>query len=116
AAAGGRFSHSVILLIQTGSHGALGLIVNRPTQVPLRRIVSRRVRLKHAHKVYAGGPVARGHITLLIRAEKKPPDALHVTGNVYVSDNVSTLKALTSSKYPKARFRAYAGYAGWGPG
>ncbi|MGH8162565.1 MAG: YqgE/AlgH family protein [Gammaproteobacteria bacterium] len=113
----GVFSRSVVLLIAYGPNGAMGLIVNRPTKVPLAKaLVNPRGLNGRSGLLYFGGPVALDHLTLLIRANKMPSGAFHVVGHVYASGSATTLRAIVTGKLPGAHFRGYAGYAGWAPG
>lgn len=113
----GLFTRSVILLIDYGANGALGLIVNRPTAFPLAKLLPDEHDLQDREDVvYFGGPVSLDHVTLLVRSREPPPGALHVTGDVYASGSMTVLRAAAGGRLPGARFRSYAGYAGWGPG
>jgi putative AlgH/UPF0301 family transcriptional regulator len=68
------FAQAVILLVHSDAQGAIGLIVNRPTEVPLAHLFPN---LKDAPTgkapVYLGGLVAQGARGLVRSAEKKPP-------------------------------------------
>jgi putative transcriptional regulator len=113
----GVFARSVVLLIACGPHGALGVIVNRPTKVALAKALADPPRLNgQPHPLYFGGPVALDHLTILIRAKTKPPDAVHVIGDIYASGSMDALRAVAAHKIADASFRGYAGYAGWAPG
>ncbi|MDE2148465.1 MAG: YqgE/AlgH family protein [Gammaproteobacteria bacterium] len=113
----GGFAHSVILLVEVNQVGALGLVVNRPTQLRLAGLLPRVDELKgRQDPVYLGGPVAIDHLTLLIRSKAAPPDAVRVLGDVYVSASLETLRAVAGKASAGDRFRAYVGYAGWAPG
>lgn len=112
----GGFAESVILLIDVDSGGAMGLIVNHPTKLPLAKLLPDVASLRgHGDPVYLGGPVQPDHLMLLIRSKTAPPGATHVTGDVYASGSAATLRALAGKK-GGATFRAYVGYAGWAPG
>lgn len=113
----GGFSQSVILLIDAGPDGALGVIVNRPTTLLLAKLLPDVDEIRgRGDPVYLGGPVSPDHLMLLIRSKTAPPDATHVAGNVYASGSLKTLRAVAGKKSGRATFRAYVGYAGWAPG
>ena len=63
--------------------------------------------------VFLGGPVARDRMLLLVRTAAEPPESLRVFDRVYAS---GSLDALRSSLTRGDGVRAFAGYAGWGPG
>lgn len=112
-----NFSESVVLLLEYDAGGALGLIVNRPTKILLTELLPDIEELEaRADTVYLGGPVSRNHIVLLMRSDSHPPGAGRVFADTYASSSMSTLKQAASESQYGATFRAYAGYAGWGPG
>lgn len=116
-AAHGIFAHSVVLLIAYGPRGAMGLIINRPTQFPAARALPDMDGLHGSGaSLYIGGPVALRHATFLIRSASAPPESVHVLDDVYATGHLETLQAIVSGKSPSADFRVYVGYAGWGPG
>jgi putative transcriptional regulator len=109
-----NFSETVILLVDYDPNGALGVVVNRPTPVALIDALPELDELR-ARKdvVYLGGPVARDRMLLLVRTGQQPPQSLRIFGRVFAS---GSLDALRKSMAQGDSIRAYAGYAGWGPG
>lgn len=113
----GFFAKTVILLIRYGSGGAFGVIVNRPTKFPLAKLLPDVSELQgRSDLIYVGGPVSLSRLTLLIRSGTAPPDAVHVTDNLYASGSLKALRAVAGGQLADASFRGYAGYAGWAPG
>lgn len=110
-----RFQETVVLLIDYSSKGATGLIINRPTQVPLLELLPYVPGLKKQALVYYGGPVEGYRILLLIQSDEKPVESAAVFGNVYVSSSKNTLEHLAVDKKGR-QFRIYAGYAAWSSG
>jgi putative transcriptional regulator len=112
-----RFQETVVLLISYGTEGAAGLIINRPTKVPLAEMLPSVPDLKkRADVVYYGGPVEGHRILMLIRSGEKPEESGRVFGNVYVSSSGNTLERMIGAHKPEKQLRFYAGYAGWLPG
>ena len=112
-----NFSRSVVLLLEYDATGALGLIVNRPTAVQLTELLPEVEELKDRDDlVYLGGPVSKNHIVVLMRTAQHPPQAGRVFADTYVSSNMETLKQAVSMSRDGGSFRAFIGYAGWGPG
>jgi putative transcriptional regulator len=112
-----RFAETVILLIEYGPRGAVGLMVNRPTGVRLSTVLPEIEGLKQrADTLYVGGPVNTNQMFLLIRSRNLPKDSVHVFEDIYASSSLSELQRLTEDPSPGEMFHAYAGYAGWGPG
>jgi len=112
-----NFSESVVLLLEYDAKGALGLIVNRPTEVQLTDLLPEVDELKDRDDiVYLGGPVSKNHVVVLMRTTQHPPQAGRVFADTYVSSNMETLKQAISMSREGGAFRAFIGYAGWGPG
>lgn len=113
----GFFAGTVILLIAYGPDGAFGLVVNHPTKVPLETALPTVKDIRgQGYSLYLGGPVSLDRLTLLIRSQTPPNHSMHVVDDVYASGSIKVLRALANDKLKGARFRAYAGYAGWGAG
>lgn len=112
-----NFSESVVLLLEYDAKGALGLIVNRPTEVQLTDLLPEVEELKERDDiVYLGGPVSKNQVVVLMRTVQHPPQAGRVFADTYVSSNMETLKQAIAMSRDGATFRAFIGYAGWGPG
>jgi putative transcriptional regulator len=108
------FAEAVVLLVDYDEHGALGVVVNRPTDLPLNDALPQIKELrKRKDRVHLGGPVARDRMVLLLRARKAPPDSVLVFDTVYASGSLAALRDGVSHGNG---VRAYAGYAGWGSG
>jgi putative transcriptional regulator len=112
-----NFSESVVLLLEYDAKGALGLIVNRPTAVRLANLLPGMEELEEREDtVYIGGPVAKDQIVVLVRSKQHPPQAGHVFADTYVSSDMDTLIQAVTVSRDSGTFRAFVGYAGWGPG
>ncbi len=112
-----NFSETVILLIAYGPGGAMGVIVNRPSETKLSSVLPSIKELRRRREtLYLGGPVAGDHVLLLVRAAKEPEDAVPVFGDVYASSSVTVLRQQAERKPAQEHLHAYAGHAGWAPG
>ena len=110
-----NFSRTVVLLLNYDATGALGLIINRPSDVSLASALPDVEGLSGRPDVlYFGGPVGRNQLFLLVRSGTPPGDADPVVDEVYASVSMDTLHALIDQG--DSEFHAHAGYAGWGPG
>jgi len=111
------FVHTVILLVAYGEEGALGLIINRPSGIPLRQVLPD---IKENDKVsptlYSGGPVSRNNLFALFTSDKPLEGAVNALGNIYFSGNRDVIIPLFQNGDQKNKIRIYAGYAGWAPG
>jgi putative transcriptional regulator len=111
-----RFAETVILLLDLGSQGAMGLIVNRPTTITLSSLFPEIKGLQQrSDAVFFGGPVEGRMIFLLVRSKERPPDSITVVDSVHFSRSRAVLEDIVT--HPReAQLHAYAGYAGWGAG
>jgi len=109
-----NFYETVILLVDYDRRGALGVVVNRPSAVPLGEALPEVKELRRRKDVvYLGGPVGRDRMLLLVRTQNAPPESLRIFDRVYAS---GSLDALRDGLSRGEGVRAFAGYAGWGPG
>jgi putative transcriptional regulator len=111
------FAETVILLMSYNREGAMGLVINRPTNVPLAKALDT---LKEAQgsddPVFVGGPVEESAVLALYRSRLGAPNSKKFFEDLnVVSDKDFLRKMLTAHTKPDL-FRVYFGYAGWGPG
>jgi putative transcriptional regulator len=112
-----HFGRTVILLVNYSALGATGLIINRPTETTLHRVLPNIKGLeKMPDHLYFGGPVAISRITMIIQSSSKPEESDKVFDDIYISNSLTLLKQLIENRKADQKFRLYAGYAGWGPG
>lgn len=112
-----NFNQTVVLMLEHGTEGSTGLIINRPTETPLSTLLPE-VESKQAFTdlLYTGGPVLKGTLTVLFRS-KSPQDRLGpIFGNVYASQEARVLADRLKASGSNNDFRLYSGYAGWSPG
>lgn len=112
-----NFSRAVVLVLQNDEDGAIGLVINRPTQISLERFADGQGLTCHKHLadtvVFRGGPVQteRGWI---LHADDSVDERQEVIPGLYVSTGSDTLGDLM--KRGSKPLRLYLGYAGWGAG
>ncbi|NKB81410.1 MAG: YqgE/AlgH family protein [Nitrospirales bacterium] len=112
-----NFRQTVILLCEHGPEGALGVVVNRPTEISITEVLPKIPVLEgQAHVVYSGGPVQRNHLLIVYCAMEEPEDTHHVFDGVYVGGNTLALEQILKAPTPTDQFKAFIGYSGWAPG
>lgn len=108
-----HFARTVVLLVHYDEKGAVGLILNRRTDVPLSQVLDLKAAKDRSDPVYVGGPVEPGGVLALLQSPAKIEKAENVFGRLYlISDKDAFEKTLSSRPDPKA-FHVYLGYAGW---
>jgi putative transcriptional regulator len=104
------FRRTVLLVLEHGEDGAMGLVLNRPTETEVAEAVPQLAGLADPGEViHAGGPVQPDSVLALGDYEELSAGTTPVLGNVALIDP-------EESDPPLSRLRVYAGYAGWGPG
>jgi putative transcriptional regulator len=117
------FARTVVLLLQAGSDdGALGVVLNRPTEVEVGRVLPGWDELAQPpQQVFEGGPVQPQAAICLARLR---PGADHLSGVAPLASSVPgpplatvDLDASPDDVAPGLdRLRVFAGYAGWSAG
>ena len=111
-----NFKQTVVLLIEYGMEGAMGLVINRPSQIKLATLFPDIKELEQREDaVYLGGPVAVNRMLMLIGSSKTPRGSIPVTRDVYLSSSMEELERLIKNAAENERFRIFAGYSGWAP-
>jgi putative transcriptional regulator len=112
----GNFDRTVVLLLEHGDDGALGLVLNRPSGLAVGEPLPEwRAYAPEPEVVFIGGPVSRSSVIALARLDGDPPAGTweQVLGEVGVLDLTADPEDLAAGL---GAVRVYAGYAGWAPG
>jgi putative transcriptional regulator len=103
------FARTVVLVVEHGDAGAMGVILNRPSEHRVTEVVPPLAALAHEDDlVYAGGPVGSNAIVALGEFADRSDAASLIVGDLGVVDPDAESPSLR-------RLRVYAGYAGWAP-
>jgi putative transcriptional regulator len=116
ALTGGTFARSVVLLLDHDEAGALGVIVNRPTPVPVAEVLPGwRALASGPGVVFQGGPVALDSALGLavVPGDGEPLGWRRVVGGIGLVDLDAPPELLAAELGP---LRIFAGYAGWAAG
>lgn len=113
-----NFAETVVLLARYDrQEGAMGVIVNRRTKLPLAKVLDGfEAAREREDPVYLGGPVAPYGVVALLYSARKPDGADHIFDSVYLITDAGLLEELIASGRDAAELRVYLGYAGWAPG
>ena len=111
------FRRTVILLLDHGDDGALGVVVNRPTDVDVDAVLpSWQPFVAVPGRLFQGGPVATDSALGLVGVREQDGEPLGVRlvcGGLGLVD----LDTPPEVVVPELRgMRIFAGYAGWSPG
>lgn len=112
-----NFSGTLTYLCEHDEHGAMGIIVNRPTELMLGEIFEQ-LNFPYEgddHAIYAGGPVQLDRGFVLHTDERDWESSIHIADNVRLTSSKDILAAIAEGDGPKDYLVAL-GYAGWGAG
>jgi len=111
-----NFRQAVVLVVEHGPEGTVGLILNRSTKVLLSDTLPELIVLKGTtYRIFAGGPVEPSRLLVLFRLKEPPADARSIFDGVYVGGTSRVLERIITQPKPTETFRAFAGSAGWAP-
>ncbi|MDH5528225.1 MAG: YqgE/AlgH family protein [Nitrospirota bacterium] len=112
-----NFRQTVVFMCETGEDGAMGLIINRPTELQLSEALPDEELLTGTDiPVFNGGPVQTERILLLRNGGPEAEDFTGVVNGVSVGGTMDALKEAATEFGIMGEFRPYRGYAGWGAG
>lgn len=112
-----HFHRTVVLIIRYERQGALGLIINRPTDIPLEQALPNLNGIKGIPaSLFLGGPVSQDQIMALLYSKRPLDETQNVFDDVYVAGSLKPLAETLKNPNPEKNLRIYSGYAGWGPG
>jgi putative transcriptional regulator len=117
-----NFARSVIYLFEHTERGAMGLVVNRPTELDLATLFDKiELKLEIAplleQPVYFGGPVQveRGFVLHEPIPNPSYSSSLIIPGGLTMTTSKDVLEALAIGNGPR-KFLMTLGYAGWSAG
>jgi putative transcriptional regulator len=109
-----NFSRTVVLVGMHSGEGALGVVLNRPSEVTVERAVPQlQGALDADEPVFVGGPVAPGSVVVLAEFLDPAPAGMLVVGRIGFPAADVDLDELARAT---SRRRVYAGLAGWAEG
>ena len=107
------FARTVVLLVRYDEKGALGLILNRRSDVPLSRVLDLKAAKDRSDPVYLGGPVGPSTVFALFKSSAKMEKAENIFGGVYLISDKALFEQTISARPDPGVFHVYLGYAGW---
>lgn len=111
------FAESVVLVMNNLGPAPVGVVINRPTLLPVARLFPDLKRIAELHdRVYFGGPVQIESVWFLFRAATPPEHAIRACDGVYLSGSRELLLRLLERDKPMEGLRIFMGHSGWGPG
>lgn len=120
-----NFAGTVVYLCDHTSNGAMGLVINRPTDVNLGYVFDKldlklEIQPKASEPVYFGGPVQTDRGFVLHEQSREEhtthySSSLRIPGGLAMTTSKDVLQEVAEGHGPK-RFLMTLGYAGWSAG
>ncbi|WP_006788143.1 YqgE/AlgH family protein [Thiorhodospira sibirica] len=114
-----NFFHSVTYLCEHSERGAMGIVINRPTELTLQTILNHMeissTLPNEQISVYSGGPIQPDRGFILHPTGRMWESTLRVGKSISVTTSRDILEAMAGGDGPRQCLVAL-GYAGWGPG
>ena len=112
---GSFFHRTVVLICQHDEDGAVGLVLNRPSDKNVGdAVIADLPKTLRTLPLYLGGPVQPGALSYL-HTDSLVLNA-NVISNLSFGHSLDSLAEIGESFSPTNKVRVFAGYSGWSPG
>ena len=112
-----NFAKAVILLVEHGSQGSLGIVLNRPTNQSVDTALDLKENpLGMDIPVFWGGPVQPTALLVLLRAARPGPRTRTIVAGVQITRDLEEVRSVLAERDWRLRVRVFSGYAGWDKG
>jgi len=109
-----NFMAAVVLICIYGKDsGAYGLVLNRPSHMPLSEIFDGFSKMNEPCKVYIGGPVQQDELQIIQITDDPVADSHRIAPRIFLGgkwDNIDQALMLDADS-----IRLFLGYSGWAP-
>ncbi len=112
------FEHSVTYICSHNDEGAMGIVLNKPTELDLSEVLDQldiEGGYGHDHTVLLGGPVHQDHGFILHKDKGDWRSTLSVSPTIHISTSKDILTSLAKGQGP-SDYKVALGYAGWDAG
>lgn len=108
-----NFARSVVLITEHGEEGAMGVVLNRPSETEVGEVAPQLAAIVDDEPVFIGGPVQPQALVVLAEFNQLDAAAWIVVADVgFVAAETEEHELELAIR----RGRVYAGYSGWGAG
>ncbi len=106
------FSRYIILLCEYDSHGAMGFVLNKPTNIYPDEMFDTLNDFRDP--LYLGGPVGKDNLYFVHRYGRLVPGSQPIADNLWYGGDFEVLQQLINRHHAQAcSVRFFAGYSGW---
>ena len=104
----------VLICIYTKDGGAYGLVINRPSHMPLSEIFDGFSDIAEPRKIYIGGPVQQDEVQIIQLTDEPMPDSRQLAPRVYLGGKWGDIDQMLM--FDDDSIRLFLGYSGWSAG
>lgn len=108
-----NFARTVVLITEHGEEGAMGIVLNRPSDSEVVDVLPELADIASDEPVFVGGPVQPEALVVLGEFSDPEKAAWIVVADVGLVSAATEIEELPGAV---RRGRVYAGFSGWGPG
>jgi len=109
-----NFKETLVLICLHNDQSTVGLVINRPSHMPLSEVFDVDTPLKdRSRKIYIGGPVQQEALQILQITDTPVEGAYQIAPQVYLGGEWNSLEDILSTDPIDTRL--FLGYSGWGP-
>lgn len=114
-----NFYKTVVLMVEHGTDGAMGIVINRPSSILVTHALAGHFQLPECTDlVYCGGPVEPAGLIILHDAPDVEERQLEVVEGLYLGCSAEAFEEVvrrSQGEEQSIRFRVFSGCAGWSP-
>jgi putative transcriptional regulator len=115
-----NFFKTVVLMVEDGPQGSMGLIVNRPSSFLVAHALSEHFKIPETKDlVYVGGPVEPTALFILHTFPDLEDESSKVIPGIFVGSSADSFATIVNNAVEggnDSQFRIFSGCAGWAPG
>ncbi|MGC2048856.1 MAG: YqgE/AlgH family protein [Gallionella sp.] len=110
-----RFRKTVLLVTRHGKSGPIGVVVNRPENITLDKMLPEYPAAKK-FSLFNGGPLFPAQVSYLVSGGDAVENVLTISSDIYLAYDMPILGELLSGKRRYKDLRVMHGLASWAPG
>jgi putative transcriptional regulator len=114
-----NFFRSVVLMVEHGSTGAMGLVINRPSRVSVVKALEGHFEFPESSDlVYTGGPVEQAALFIMHNSAELGGSEPPLIPGLFVGSSAETFEEVVRNAAEGRaglKYRILAGYSGWAP-
>jgi putative transcriptional regulator len=114
-----NFFRSVVLMVEHGESGAMGLVINHPSRISVAQALEGHFELPNdGNLVYTGGPVEQSALFIMHNSAELGGDEPPIVPGLYVGSSAEIFEEVVrhaAEGREGLKYRILAGYSGWAP-